>query len=415
MQSWVNFLQGYVNVTVTGAFPERFLNLCAQEGIGFWDMEAPDIHTLRFRVSARQMRKIAPLAKRTMCRITADERRGIPFFLRRFRRRYALLIGLALALCVVGILSQFILTIDVEGNERVSTGAILEELKRLGVRPGAYGPSIDENHVCNTALLNLDELSWMSVNLHGTRAEVLVRERTPKPELVDETQPAHVVADASGIILHQQIVSGQAVFAEGDTVVEGEILISGIVDLPEPLYSQIDLGTLTVRAQGEILARTWRTLSAVIPLEADVKEYTGQKEESWSVTVFGQRLQILKNGGISGERYDKIKTDYTLTFPGGREMPLTLTRETVREYDVNTVEIDVQAGEELLRRCLEERLTRLMEIKKGEMVSCVFSTACRDGLLTVTMQAECVEQIGKTVLFEGEVGHTPGTAAETET
>lgn len=404
MQTWVNFLRGSVEVEVTGAFPERFLNLCGQEGIGFWDLELPDEHTLRLRVSARNAARLEGLARRVMCEVTVRKRSGVPFFLVRFRRRYALLVGLALCLCVVGVLSQFILTVDVQGNETVPTAAILEELKRLGVKPGAYGPGLNETQICNDALLNLTDLSWISVNLHGTRAEVLVREKSPKPEIVDESVPAHVVADASGIIIQQQVRAGQAMFEEGATVVEGEVLISGVVDLKEPQYSDIDLGTLTVHAAGEVYARTWRTLSAVIPLEAEVKEYTGQESSAWSLTIFGHRLQILKNGGISYSRYDKITQYHTLTLPGGREMPLTLTRESVREYGVRTVELDAQAAEELLRQRLEARLNGLMQSREGEIVSTDFIAVRQDGLLTVTLMAECVEQIGETVTFEGEVG-----------
>ncbi len=410
MQKWINFLRGSVEVEVTGAFPERFLNLCAQEGIGFWGLETPDGQTLRLRVSRRDVRRLDELGRRVMCEVAVQTRSGMPFFLARFRRRYALLVGLALSLCAVGVLSQFILTVDVQGNETVPTAVILEEMKRLGVRPGAYGPSIQENQVCNEALLDLKDLAWISVNLHGTRAEVLVRERTPKPEIVDESVPAHVVAGGSGIITQVEVRAGQALFQEGDTVVEGEVVISGIVDLPEPAYSEIDLGTLTVRAAGQVYARTWRTLSAVIPLEAGVKEYTGAEVSRWSVTIFGHRLYFLKNGGISYERYDKIKNNHTLTLPGGREMPLTLTQETVREYDVRTVSIDAEAGEKLLRERLEERLAELMQEREGEVLEMDFTAVRQDGLLTVTLVAECSEQIGKTVEFEGQVGRNEGTA-----
>lgn len=411
MQKWINFLRGSVEVEVTGAFPERFLNLCAQTGIGFWGLETPERHTLRLRVSRRDVKRLDGLARRVMCEVTVRTRSGVPFFLARFRRRYALLLGLACSLCAVGVLSRFILTVDVQGNETVPTAVILEEMKRLGVRPGAYGPAIEENLVCNQALLDLKDLAWVSVNLHGTRAEVLVRERSPKPEIVDESVPTHVVADGSGIITRLEVQAGEALFQEGDTVVEGEVVISGIVDLKEPLYSEIDLGTLTVHAAGKVCARTWRTLSAVIPLEADVKEYTGAQTSRWSLTILGHRLQFYKNGGISYARYDKITNNHTLTLPGGREMPLTLTQETVREYEVRCVPIDAEAGEALLRRRLEERLAELLETREGEILQTDFTAVRRDGLLTVTLAAECSEQIGKTVEFEGQIGRNGGPSA----
>ena len=409
MQKWINFLRGSVQVEVTGAFPERFLNLCAQDGVAFWALEWPDGNTLRLRAAAEERKRLEQLARKVMCDITIQKRSGLPYFLARFRRRYALLAGLALSLCVVGVLSRFILTVEVQGNETVSTAVILEEMKRLGVRPGAYGPAIKENQVCNEALLSLKELVWISVNLHGTRAEVLVKERTPKPEIVDESVPTHVVADGSGIITHMEVLSGQALFQEGDTVVEGEVVISGIIDLEEPLYSEIDMGTLTVHAAGRVYARTWRTLTAVIPLEATVKEYTGAQTDRWSLFLLGHRLQFYKNGGISYERYDKIKNDRTWILSGGRVMPLTLTQETVREYDLTTATIDPDAAEELLRSRLLKRLDEELTQREGEVLDTDFTAVRSEGMLTVTLVAECKEQIGKSVEFEGELGrHQPG-------
>lgn len=412
MQKWINLLRGSVRVKVTGAFPERFLNLCAQAGISFWDMEMPDGQTVCMQVAFSQLRRVRKAARTAMCDVSLGERAGFLPLLVQLRRRYALLVGLACALCTAAVLSQFILTVEVEGNETVPTAVILEEMKRLGVRPGAYGPSIEENLVCNEALLHLDELAWISVNLHGTRAEVLVRERTPKPEIVDESVPAHIVADASGIITHMEVRSGQAVVQEGSTVVAGETLISGEIDLQEPLYSEIDFGTLTARAAGTVYARTWRTMTARIPLKADVKQYTGEETSHWSLTIFGHRLQFYKNGGISYDRYDKIRETHPLTLPGGRELPVVLTRETVREYGLQPVEIDAQAGEKLLRGCLTDALDRCLAGREGSVLCTDYTAVLRDDMLEVTLVAECSEQIGKTVEFEGTVGRRTRPGAE---
>ncbi|MCC8120530.1 MAG: sporulation protein YqfD, partial [Oscillospiraceae bacterium] len=223
MLRWTNFLQGNILLKVTGAFPERFLNLCAQERIQFWAVQWPDGQTLLLRAVRRQEGKLNRLAQRAQCRMEVVERAGLPTLLWQVRRRYALLLGLALSLCAVGVLSQFILTVEVEGNESVSAQEILSVMKALGVRPGAYAPEIEENIVCAQALLELPELSWISVNIHGVRAQVEVREKRAKPEIEDTTTPANVVADASGIITRMEVLSGQAMFQVGDTVVEGEV------------------------------------------------------------------------------------------------------------------------------------------------------------------------------------------------
>ena len=51
-----------------------------------------------------------------------------------------------------------------------------------------------------------------------------------------------------------------------------------------------------------------------------------------------------------------------------------------------------------------------MQEREGEVLQTDFTAVRQNGLLTVTLVAECSEQIGKTVEFEGQVGRNEGTA-----
>jgi len=404
MQKIINFFRGSVLYTVTGAFPERFLNLCAQNAVAFWGLEWLDDHTLRLCFARKDAKKARTLAEKVMCQAKAARRAGVPFFLAKFRRRYAFLAGLALAVAAVCVLSRFILTIEVTGNRAVSTAVILSELNRQGVRVGAYGPSIDEKVVSQEALLRIPALSWMAVNLHGTRAEVIVREKVPKPDIVDRTVPSHVVSAATGIITHMEVLEGQPLFQEGDTVLAGEILISGVIDVPEPQYADTDLGTRITHAMGNVWARTWRTLEARIPLEAQVKRYTGEEVTRYSLGILDRRLNFYGNSGISLDKYDKITSSHSLTLPGGRVMPLVLRAERYRGYATEPVALDAEAARTLLEERLLERLDGLVG-EDGEVLRTDFTVREENGILVVTLLAECREQIGRVVEFEGQVGH----------
>ena len=143
LKRMVNALRGSVRLEVSGAFPERFLNLCAQRGIVFWNVEWLEATRLRLTVTRQGSGPARALGDKVLCTVVPAEQSGVPFFLGRFRRRYALLVGLALSLTAVCVLSQFVLTIEVEGNEAVSTAEILTDLRRQGLRPGVYGPGLD--------------------------------------------------------------------------------------------------------------------------------------------------------------------------------------------------------------------------------------------------------------------------------
>ena len=409
MQFIVNFFRGSVCFTVCGPFPERFLNLCAQNGVGFWGLVWLDAQTLELKVARRDVRKVRALAEKVQCEARAKGRKGVPFFLAGFRHRYALLIGLALSLTAVCVLSRFIITVEVSGNEAVPSAVILAELSRQGVRPGAYGPGLDLRRISQETLSRIEGLSWMSVNLHGTRVEVLVRERSPAPELRDETTPAHVVAAADGILEDVEVLEGQALFQEGQAVLAGEVVISGVVDLKEPKYATVDAGQRLVHARGNVWASTYRTLEACIPLEADTKVYTGEEETAWSLTILGHTVNFFGKGSISTAGYDKMTTTHILTLPGGREMPLALVKTEYRAYETQPAAIQTAAAQALLEERLLERLEELIG-EDGSVLSTSFSVQEGSGLLTVTLKAQCREQIGREVTFAGQVGEIiPGT------
>ena len=61
-----------------------------------------------------------------------------------------------------------------------------------------------------------------------------MREAVPAPEVDDEEQVGSIVARSSGIVTHIEPLSGEALVAQGDTVLAGEVLISGAVTLDAP-------------------------------------------------------------------------------------------------------------------------------------------------------------------------------------
>ncbi|OUN11120.1 sporulation protein YqfD [Flavonifractor sp. An91] len=389
----VNALRGSVRLEVEGAFPERFLNLCAQRGILFWNVEWMEATRLRLTVTRRGSRQAAALGERTLCTVTPAGRSGMPYFLARFKKRYAFWVGMGLSMAAVCVLSSFVLTIEVKGNTTVPTAQILTELRRQGLGIGTFGPGLDERAVGNKVLLQLPQLSWLSINLYGTRAEVLVREAVEAPELVDAQEYGSVVARASGIVTRVEALTGEAVVKVGDTVLEGETLISGTVHLEGPAYSdKPEIGQIQVRASGRVYARTWRTMAAQLPLEAQVKRYTGEETNLWSVTALGRRTDFFGKGGISFDRYDKISHTWTLTLPGGEEMPLAVQRETCRAYELETLAVEPDAAEAMLKERLLEALEEA--VGEGEIVSTEFAVETENGMLTVTLQAECREEIG---------------------
>jgi len=92
--------------------------------------------------------------------------------------------------------------------------------------------------------------------------------------------------------------------------------------------------------------------------------------------------------------YDKITTVRQAALPGGDALPLSLNREVFREYQLQTVEVDLAAAQALLEEQLLQRLD-LLTGEDGEVESTQFTARMNDGCLEVTLTAQCLEEIGQ--------------------
>ena len=392
MKKWVNLLRGTVVVTGRGNFPERLVNLCAQHRVTFWGVDWREEGVVTFSILRQDLKRVERLAGQAGCELERGRGGGLPSFLGRFRKRYAFLVGFGLSLLCVAVLSNVIFRVQVEGNYSVPTAQILGELRRQGLRPGVYGPGLDTNQLAQQALLELDGLSWMTVNLYGTRAQVIVREVVEKPELIEEEGCCDLIATADGLIVEMETLSGQAQVKKGDTVAVGDVLISGTVAMKPPAYSDYPTRYYQTRAMGKVTARTWRTLEGKIPLTAFVKDYTGEETQRASLMVFGYSVDFYRNSSISWPFYDKIKTVYPLGGNDSESLPAAWVTETLRAYQPREITVDRDAAQTLLETQLDARLRKLIG-PDGTVESARCAAQVKDGWLFVTLHAECRERI----------------------
>ena len=162
----VNRLQGQVWVRVESPFPERVLNLCGARNLAFWDMRWESESAFTCRLTRRDYYALRRAVKKLDCALTIVRKEGVPFFLGRFRRRHALLAGLALGGVLLFLGSFFIWDFTVEGNERVTDEEILRALERQGVGIGTFGISLDTENIRNHVLLDVPELVWILSLIH---------------------------------------------------------------------------------------------------------------------------------------------------------------------------------------------------------------------------------------------------------
>lgn len=400
----INRLMGQVRIRAESAFPERVLNLCGARDLAFWDVEWESPTAFTCRLSRRDWHALRQAAKNLDCAFTVVNREGAPYFLFRFRRRQALLAGLVF--CAAGLFlgSFFVWDFTVEGNETVPTEKILRALERNDVHLGSFGLSLDGESIRNHVLLDIPELSWITVNVSGCRANVQVRERVPAPERLDRQTPSNLVARRAGLVLKVRAVDGVAAVQPGTAVTEDQLLISGVEDTDT-------VGARVLAGMGSVTARTWHTLTAAMPLEVLEKRYTGEEKTLLSLVVGTRRINFFSNSSIQGVKYDKIVKRHPLSLLGLR-LPLTLVTETCRIYETVPAAREAAAAERAGEAILAAHLASVVE-PYGSVASTLCASRQRDGVLLVTLSAECVEEIGKRVpIYREEPGRAGGPSTQ---
>jgi len=374
-------LRGEAEAEICGVFPESVVNRCASSGIALRRLTAVDGQTLRCQVDERDLEALQGLCERCQCELRLLSLRGGSRYRRFLQRRIWLPVTALLCTLALLLSSLFIWDVTIYGNERVSRGEILRALRKAGVSCGSFWPALSADLLRSQMLENLPTLAWVTVNMNGSRAVVLVQERAEKPEMYSESECCALCASHTGIVRRVSVLNGRSLVQPGQAVQAGETLVTGKLDsLTGPARF--------VRARGEILADTWYELTAVCP---PAQRYKGERagvKHRFALILGENRLNFYGKTGKTLDGYDKIRHDYILGVEGLFALPLRFVCETYVRRLPGDAAADPGAMEARLESYLRERID-------GEIKACSFTDWEKDGAQLVSMRARCLENIAE--------------------
>lgn len=342
------FFLGCVTVKADYDNITALLNLCMYYCIPYTDFtpEADGVR-LTFRLSA--VRKLQKEADARGVKYDIVEKYGLPIFLGRYKYRFGIFLGVILAAALVFMSEQFVWDIDVVGNESITTGEIRALLEAEGFSVGTYIPDANTDKIENRILMNTNKISWMSINIIGTVAQVQIRELEAPGSEVSEIKYANLVAKKSGLVEEVRILRGNVVVSAGKYVEKGDLLVSG-------LYDSLQEGIRFTDASGEVYARTTTEFYIEIPYDYEEKVYNGVEYYDKYLNFFDYSINISKNSRKEEALYDKITIVENFCFPDGKETPFGLFTVKYMEYETVTKRRTAQEAENLAYFELSARL-----------------------------------------------------------
>ena len=327
-------------------------------------------------------------------------RRGLPHILERYSRRPGILLGLLLFFFLLFCSQNFIWDIRITGNESLTDGEVLQMLEEDGVKIGSYLPSLNLDAVCVQFVRRHGEVSWITVNMMGTVAEVELREYLPgapeKEATEGPTSLKALVADRDGIVERLEVYSGAALVQPMQVVRKGELLISCVIQT-ERRFKLED-------ATGLVYARTERTLTVEVPAQEPVTLPGETEKVLTGIEILGKIINFPGRGSIFPPECDTIdmiveKERFALF---GR-LPLPIFFLTVRENALE--EQTVTRTPAQLRAEADARMAALVEeqLHGADILRSHRSYQETEEGCSLTLTVTCLENIAVPLEVKSEV------------
>lgn len=326
---FLEFLLGYLNISVEGYFIERFINICISKNILLWNMKREKSTYLNANIGIKKFKEIKQIAKKTKCKVKINKKSGLPFILNKYKKRKMFAIFLILISLLILLSSNFIWNIEIMGNEKVQEIDLLNLLNENGLYIGKPKKNIDTQKIINNIRLKREDIAWISIDLTGTNVIVKISESSEKPEIIDKEDYCNIVSDKEAVITKISAKTGTALVKPGDVVTKGTLLVGGWM---EGKYT----GTRYVHSDADIEAKVWYTKKEKMDLNQQVEERTQNEETKYSVSVNNFEINLYKTLP-KFEKYDTINENKKLRLFSNFYLPISFNTHTYYELETKNI------------------------------------------------------------------------------
>lgn len=376
-----------VDFSAEGAECEAFLYRSVRENLEIREPERKD-YRITGKIRAGDYKKLQKIAKKHGMKMRIGRKHGWYFFYRKNRDKIALLSGMAGAMLFVLFFNLFIWEVEVVGNKTVPTEEILSLVREEGIREGAFRKGHDDRKIEWKVMNSFDEIGWVSLNVQGSKATILVDEikENPKPK-PDDDKPVNLIASRYGVIRKMNVFDGQSAVKPGEAVMKGDLLVSAVY---EDSHAKLTLK----HARAEIIAETDYIAEVSFPMEQVIKEKGTLKSKITKIKVLGKTLTFGKpkeNCFIEESEKDLyflwIRLPITVSetqYIGVKERTVTYNLEQAKSgaYQLLKEKEDTDMGKmQIISRRTEEKVSNGNYIIKADYI-CLMDIAEEQDILS---------------------------------
>ena len=382
MRKLYDLVRGVAELEVSGAQPERILNYCSENGIEFWNASPCRDFSITFCVHASDADSLLAQSGKNGIAVKLISETGGRKLVLGAKRRAVFLLAFVFCVSLAAVSSLFLWRIEISGNDKLSDAEILRKLSECGVDYGAYWPALSSDEIRSRIVAEMPEIAWLSLNVRSSKAEIIVHERIDKPEIVNE----NIVASKSGVIRKMSVLEGESAAIVGNAVAKGDVLVRGLMssETGDERY---------VHSMAQVIADTWYEISAQTPLLEERKTEKSGRNTAFSLVIGKKRINFFSDSRNKYDSCDKINKLKYISLGDVFVLPVGYAVERTTQYETSLLPIDEDKAVGRMKETLKNELQR--RIGDGQIVSAEYSVSKTDAVLTVTLRAQCTENIAK--------------------
>lgn len=386
MRKLYDLVRGVAELEVSGAQPERILNYCAENGIEFWNASPCRDFSITFCVHASDADSLLAQSGKNGIAVKLITETGGRKLKRNAKRRAVFLFAFVFCVSLAAVSSLFLWKIEISGNDKLSDAEILRKLSECGVDYGAYWPALSSDEIRSRIVSEMPEIAWLSLNVRSSKAEIIVHERIDKPDIVNEKAPCDIIASKSGVIRKMSVLEGESAAIVGNAVAKGDVLVRGLMssETGDERY---------VHSMAQVIADTWYEISAQTPLLEERKIEKSGRNTAFSLVIGKKRINFFSDSRNKYDSCDKINKLKYISLGDVFVLPVGYAVERTTQYETSLLPIDEDKAVGRMKESLKNELQR--RIGDGQIVSAEYFVSKTDNVMTVTLRAQCTENIAK--------------------
>ena len=169
------FLMGQNQLVFADSDAVRILNLCMKARIVYRDPEMTGDG--RFSIWCTPFMSYALIheCRREGIEVNVCRKTGLPHLFEKYKSRVGLFLGAACAMMIMIMADDYIWDIRITGNESVSYTELITALSECGLSVGSKIRELDVDAIETRTVLECKKISWITINLQGTYANVQIR------------------------------------------------------------------------------------------------------------------------------------------------------------------------------------------------------------------------------------------------